>query len=100
MFAAALGVTSAHAATPARPDKIMTIAELRTCMKLEYSNKKAAEEILQEQETFKRDQAAVKAEQAEVSKTNDEIRSPDCRPNLQPLKRMKKKPPLKQNVWA
>ncbi|MEO7254616.1 MAG: hypothetical protein ABIZ64_10310 [Casimicrobium sp.] len=75
MFAAALGVTSAHAATPARPDKIMTIAELRTCMKLEYSNKKAAEEILQEQETFKRDQAAVKAEQAEVSKTNDEIRA-------------------------
>ena len=75
MLAVAVGVTSVHAATPARPDKIMTIAELRTCMKLEQSNKKAAEEILQEQDGFKRDQASVKAEQAEVTKANDGIRA-------------------------
>ena len=65
----------AIAQTPARPDKIMTIAELRSCMKLEQANKKTAEEIVQEQEAFKRDQAAVKAEQAEVSKANDEVRA-------------------------
>lgn len=75
MLAVAVGLTSVHAATPARPDKIMTIAELRTCMKLEQSNKKAAEEILQEQDAFKRDQASVKTDQAEVTKANDEIRA-------------------------
>lgn len=67
--------TDKTAQTPARPDKIMTIAELRTCMKLEQTNKKNAAEILQEQDAFKRDQEAVKAEQVEVKKTNDDIRA-------------------------
>ena len=75
MFAVAVAVTSVHSATPARPDKIMTMTELRTCMKLEQSNKKAAEDIRQEQDAFKRDQAAVKADQAEVTKANDGIRA-------------------------
>lgn len=75
MLAITVGMNNVHAATPARPDKIMTMAELRTCMKLEYANKKAAEEILQEQDAFKRDQAAVKADQVEVTKANDEIRA-------------------------
>lgn len=70
---ATFGIKHVFAQAPARPDKIMTIAELRTCMKLAQSNKKAAEEILQEQEAFKRDQDAVKMEQAAVTKANDEI---------------------------
>ena len=70
-----LSVTNALAQTPARADKIMTIVELRTCMKLEQSNKKAAEEILQHQRAFTRDQDAVKAEQAEVAGANDEVRA-------------------------
>ena len=75
MLLAALSVTHALAQAPARPDKIMTIAELRTCMKLEQSNKKTAQEILQQQEAFKRDQDAVKAEQVAVNKANDDIRA-------------------------
>lgn len=74
-FAVALGVTSAFAQASARPDKIMTMAELRSCLKLEQSNKKTAEEILQVQEAFNRDQAAIKAEQAEVNKANDALRA-------------------------
>ena len=72
---AALNANPAFAQTPARTDKIMTLAELRTCMKLEQSNKKSAAEILQEQATFKRDQDAVKADQAEVGKVNDDVRA-------------------------
>lgn len=44
-------------------------------MKLEKSNNQNAAEILQAQEAFKRDQEAIKVEQAEVSKANDDIRS-------------------------
>ena len=44
-------------------------------MKLEKSNNQNAAEILQTQEAFKRDQDAINAEQAEVSKANDEIRA-------------------------
>lgn len=75
LLVAAFGTGNSFAQAPARPDKIMTIAELRTCMKLDQANKKTAAEILQDQEAFKRDQDAVKAEQAEVGKTNDEIRA-------------------------
>ena len=84
MLVAVFGVNNSFAQTPAkadknqapaRPDKIMTIAELRACMKLEQANKKTAAEILQDQEAFKRDQDAIKTEQAEVGKTNDEIRA-------------------------
>lgn len=53
----------------------MTIAELRVCMKLEKSNNQNAAEILQAQEAFKRDQEAIKVEQGEVSKANDDIRA-------------------------
>lgn len=53
----------------------MTIAELRVCMKLEKSNIQNAAEILQTQEAFKRDQEAIKVEQAEVGKANDDIRA-------------------------
>ena len=67
-------MVTSFAQAPARPDKIMTIAELRACMKLEQTNKKTAAEIVQEQEAFKRDQDAVKAEQAAVGKANEEIR--------------------------
>ena len=52
----------------------MTIDELRICTKLERANKKAAFEIVQEQEGFNRDQDAVKAEQAEVNKANEDLR--------------------------
>ncbi len=58
-----------------RSDKIMTIAELRACFKLKQSNETAATEILQQQQGFKRDEDAVKVEQAEVNKANDEIRA-------------------------
>lgn len=70
-----VAVNPAVAQNPARPDKVMTIAELRACMSLQQANTKASAEILQEQNGFKRDQDAVKAEQAEVSKTNDDIRA-------------------------
>ncbi len=63
------------APAPERADKIMTIAELRACMTLDQSNKKAAAEILQEQDSFRRDQDAVKAEQSEVSKADEEVRA-------------------------
>ena len=53
----------------------MTITELRSCMTLEQSNKRAATEILQEQDAFKRDQEAAKAEQSGVSHANDETRA-------------------------
>ena len=65
---------SQKAAVPAPTEKIMTIAELRACMMIERANKKAAAEILREQDNFKRDQDAVKAEQVAVNKANDEIR--------------------------
>ena len=68
-------MVNSFAQAPARPDKIMTIAELRACMRLEQTNKKTAAEILQEQEGFKRDQDAVKLEQAAVGKANEEIRA-------------------------
>jgi chromosome segregation ATPase len=63
------------AAPAAAADKIMTIDELRVCMKLQQSNEKNAEEILQAQDNFKRDQDAVKAEQAEVAKANETLRT-------------------------
>lgn len=72
---ASVGSYQAAAQSPARPDKVMTLAELRACMSLEQANKKAAAEILQEQNAFKRDQDAVKAEQAEVSKVSDDLRA-------------------------
>jgi chromosome segregation ATPase len=58
-----------------RNDKIMTIAELRACFKLKQANQIAFAEIAQEQQDFKRDDAAVKAEQAEVLKAGDELRA-------------------------
>ena len=72
---AAFSASHAVAQAPARNDKIMTIAELRVCMKLEKSNNQNAAEILQAQEAFKRDQEAIKVEQAEVGKANDDIRA-------------------------
>lgn len=70
----ALGANLAVAQAPARSDKIMTIAELRACMKLEQANKLMAAEILQEQAAFTRDQDAIKAEQAEVNQANADAR--------------------------
>lgn len=75
MLVIVFGVNPSAAQTPARSDKIMTIAELRSCMKLEQTNKRSAAEILADQESFKRDQEAVKAEQAAVGKLNDDIRA-------------------------
>ena len=72
---AAFGTINSFAQAPTRPDKIMTIAELRTCMRLEQANKKMAAEILQDQEGFKRDQDVVKVEQAAVGMANEEIRA-------------------------
>ena len=72
---AVLSANQAVAQAPARNDKIMTIAELRVCMKLEKSNNQNAAEILQTQEAFKRDQDAIKLEQVEVSQANDDIRA-------------------------
>ena len=72
---AALGVNLSAAQTPARSDKILTIDELRVCMKLERSNKQSAAEIVQSQDAFKRDQNAAIAEQAEVDKANDALRA-------------------------
>ena len=53
----------------------MTLDELRACMKFDRANEIAAAEITQQQQTFTRDQAAVKAEQAEVDKTTEENRA-------------------------
>lgn len=72
---AAFSANHAFSQAPVRNDKIMTIAELRVCMKLEKSNNQNAAEILQAQEAFKRDQEAIKVEQGEVSKANDDIRA-------------------------
>ena len=67
--------TPAVAQTPARPDKIMTISELRVCMKMKQSNDAAALEIQQDQTNYTRDKDALKAEQLEVNKGNDDIRA-------------------------
>lgn len=72
---AAFAVSQSAAQAPARPDRILTIAELRACMKLEQANKQAAADILQEQEAFKRDQEAIKAEQSEVGLANEQLRA-------------------------
>jgi hypothetical protein len=72
---AAVFVNQAAAQAPARNDKIMSRDELRACMKLQQSNEKNAAEILAEQQAFKRDQDAVKVEQAEVAKINDDMRA-------------------------
>ena len=53
----------------------MTIGELRSCLTLKSANEKAAADILQQQQTFTRDQDAVKAEQLEVNTGNDDIRA-------------------------
>ena len=71
----------ARKATPAQPapaakaDRIMSIDELRVCMKLQQTNEKNAGEILDAQDSFKRDQDAVRAEQAEVRKASDARRT-------------------------
>jgi hypothetical protein len=65
----------AQAPGRAAADKIMTREELRTCMKLKASNEKNAATIQQEQQNFTRDQESVKAEQAEVSKGNNDLRT-------------------------
>ena len=72
---AAFGMINSFAQAPTHPDKIMTIAELRTCMRLEQANKRMAAEILRDQEGFKRDQDVVKVEQAAVGMANEEIRA-------------------------
>jgi hypothetical protein len=59
----------------AKADKIMTIDELRTCLKLNAANEEAAKAILLQQQAFKSDEAAVKAEQAEVNAANAMLRT-------------------------
>ena len=71
----ALSVAVVHGQSPARSDKIMTLAELRSCMSLEQANKKATAEILKDQDGFKRDQDAVQAEQTEVNAASAELRA-------------------------
>jgi hypothetical protein len=68
------GAAPTFAQTPARSDKIMTISELRTCMKMKQANDAAAAEILQTQQSFARDKDALKTEQADVKKASDEFR--------------------------
>ena len=57
----------------------MTIGELRICLTLKSANERAAADILQEQQTFTRDQDAVKAEQLEVDSGNNELRARSAR---------------------
>jgi hypothetical protein len=71
----AIGASHVAAQAPARPDKIMTIDELRACMKLKQANETAAASILQNQQMFTQDQSAVKTEQAEVNTINEAIRA-------------------------
>lgn len=70
----AFAASAAFAQAPVRSDKIMTLAELRSCMTLERANSVAAAEILQTQQAFKTDQDSVKAEQAEVDRANQTAR--------------------------
>ena len=72
---AGLGANHTFAQAPARPDKIMTIDELRACLALKSGNEKAGADILREQQTFTRDQDAVKAEQPDVDKGTLDIRA-------------------------
>ena len=65
----------AFAQAPARPDKIMSLDELRQCMKTKKVNETAAAALTVEQENFKRDQDAVKAEQAEINAINERNRA-------------------------
>lgn len=73
--------TTRKAATPATPaatakaDRIMSMDELRACMKLQQTNERNATEILDAQDNFKRDQDAVRAEQAEVRKASEARRA-------------------------
>jgi hypothetical protein len=75
MLSVLLTASALHAQTTAKPDKIMTREELRACMKMKQVNDASAAAILQEQQGFSRDQDAVKAEQAEVNKANEEMRT-------------------------
>jgi hypothetical protein len=72
---AAFSANQTFAQPAPRADKIMTLPELRACFKLKQSNDVATAVILQEQQSFKRDEDAVKAEQNAVNKGNDEIRA-------------------------
>jgi len=71
----ALVLAANPVAAQTRGDKIMTISELRACMKLKQTNDATAAEILQAQQGFTRDKDAIKAEQAEVKKLTDDIRA-------------------------
>ena len=62
-------------AAAAKPDRIMSIDELRVCMKLQQTNQKNGAEITQAQDDFKRDQASVRAEQTEVRSINEAQRA-------------------------
>lgn len=75
LLLAVLSSAVVHGQSPARSDKIMTLAELRGCMSLEQANTKAGAEILKDQDGFKRDQDAVKAGQAEVNTASAEVRA-------------------------
>ncbi|MBL8309362.1 MAG: hypothetical protein JNL19_02965 [Burkholderiales bacterium] len=62
--------STAPPAPAAKADKIMSIDELRTCMTMQQANEKNAALLLQTQDDYKRDQEAVKAEQADVAKAS------------------------------
>jgi hypothetical protein len=72
---AAITATSVAAQTTARSDKIMTINELRVCMKMKQANDATAAEILQAQQSFTRDKETLKTDQADLKKATDEIRA-------------------------
>ncbi|TAG00963.1 MAG: hypothetical protein EAZ43_12370 [Betaproteobacteria bacterium] len=65
---------AAAVAAPAQPaakaDRIMTIDELRACMQLNAANEAQAKDIVLQQQAFKNDESAVRAEQAEVNTAN------------------------------
>lgn len=54
-------------------DRIMSIDELRVCMTMQKSNEDEAGLIRNEQAAFVRDQDAIRVEQAEVKRINDEL---------------------------
>ncbi|TAG50233.1 MAG: hypothetical protein EAZ30_00590 [Betaproteobacteria bacterium] len=73
---AAKAAPAAAAAQPvAKADKIMTIDELRSCLKLNAANEDAAKAILLQQQTFKGDETAVKTEQADVNAASTALRA-------------------------
>jgi hypothetical protein len=76
LAASALLLTAAppaHAQLPAPGNKILSFDELRSCLLTRKRNEEESASVKKEQEAFRRDHDAIKAEQVEISKFNETL---------------------------